>query len=89
MKIEVFGPGCSRCEQTHRTILNAAAELGIPADISYVTDIATMAECGVIITPAVVVDGELVMKGRVPSPAEAKALLKNIINNDTGKSPGR
>jgi small redox-active disulfide protein 2 len=76
VKIEVFGPGCPRCEQTHRAIMNAAAELGIAADISYVTDVATMAERGIMITPAVVVDGELVMKGRVPSPAAAKALLK-------------
>lgn len=76
MKVEVFGPGCPRCEQTHRAIMNAAAELGIAADIQYVTDVAAIAERGIMLTPAVVVDGELVMKGRVPSPAEAKALLK-------------
>jgi len=76
VKIEVFGPGCPRCEQTHRAILNAAAELGVAADIQYVTDVNAMAERGIMLTPAVVVDGELVMKGRVPSPAEAKMLLK-------------
>jgi small redox-active disulfide protein 2 len=76
MKVEVFGPGGTRCEQTYRTILNAAAELGIAADIQYVTDVATMAERGITLTPAVVVDGELVMTGQVPSPAKAKALLK-------------
>jgi small redox-active disulfide protein 2 len=76
MKVEVFGPGCPRCEQTHRAMINAAAELGIAADIQYVTDVAAMADRGIMLTPAVVIDGELVMKGRVPSPAEAKALLK-------------
>lgn len=76
MKVEVFGPGCARCEQTFRAVMNAAAELGIAADIQYITDVPTMAERGIMLTPAVVVDGELVMKGRVPSPADAKALLK-------------
>jgi hypothetical protein len=56
--------------------LNAAAELGIAADIQYVTDVAAMAERGITLTPAVVVNGELVMTGRVPSPAKAKALLR-------------
>ncbi|HUU56454.1 MAG TPA: thioredoxin family protein [bacterium] len=76
MKIEIFGAGCPRCEQTHRAIINAAAELGVAADIQYVTDVATMADRGIMLTPAVVVDGEVVMKGRIPTPAEAKALLK-------------
>jgi small redox-active disulfide protein 2 len=76
VKIEVFGPGCPRCEQTHRAIINAAAELGIAAEIEYVTDVAAMAERGIMFTPAVVVNGEVAIKGRVPSPAEAKALLK-------------
>jgi small redox-active disulfide protein 2 len=76
MKVEVFGPGCARCEQTFRAMINAAAELELAADIQYITDVATMAERGIMITPAVVVDGELVLKGRVPSPAEAKKILR-------------
>ena len=76
MKVEVFGPGCPRCEQTFRVIINAAAELELAADIQYVTDVVIMAERGIMITPAVVVDGEVVLKGRVPSPAEAKRILR-------------
>ena len=76
MKVEVFGPGCPRCEQTFRVIINAAAELELAADIQDVTDVVIMAERGIMITPAVVVDGEVVLKGRVPSPAEAKRILR-------------
>ncbi|MGD8719742.1 MAG: thioredoxin family protein [Candidatus Zixiibacteriota bacterium] len=76
MKVEVFGPGCTRCEQTFRTIMNAAAELEIPADIQYITDVATIASRGVMSTPAVIIDGEVVLVGRVPTPAKAKSLLK-------------
>jgi small redox-active disulfide protein 2 len=77
MKVEVFGPGCPRCEQTFRTIINAAAELEIPADIQYITDIATIADRGIMATPAVVVDGKLILQGRIPSRREAKEILKN------------
>lgn len=76
MKVEVFGPGCTRCEQTFRTIMNAAAELEIAADIQYITDVATIAARGIMSTPAVVIDGEVVLVGRVPTPARAKAILK-------------
>jgi small redox-active disulfide protein 2 len=76
MKVEIFGPGCPRCEQTFRTIINAAAELDIAADIQYITDIATIAERGIMSTPAVVVNGTLVLQGRIPSRREAKEILK-------------
>ncbi len=76
MKVEIFGPGCPRCEQTFRNIINAAAELDIPADIQYVTDVAAIADRGIMTTPAVAVDGKVVFQGRIPSPREAKDLLK-------------
>lgn len=76
MKVEVFGPGCPRCEQTFRTIINAAAELEIPADIQYITDIATIADRGIMVTPAVVVNDEVILQGRIPSRREAKEILR-------------
>jgi small redox-active disulfide protein 2 len=83
MKVEVFGPGCPRCEQTFRTMINAAAELEIPADIQYITDVATIADRGLMATPAVVVDGKLVVQGRIPSRREAKEILRQ--NYTAGK----
>ena len=76
MKVEVFGAGCPRCAQTNQTFINAAAELGLAADITYVTDVATLAEKGIVRTPAVYIDGHMVMAGRVPTPREAKDLLQ-------------
>lgn len=75
MKVEVLGPGCPRCEQTHRNIINAAAELGIAAEIDYITDVNAIAQRGMLRTPAVIVDGKVVIQGRIPSPREAKDLL--------------
>ncbi len=76
MKVEVFGPGCPRCEETHRNIINAAAELDIAADIQYITDIATIAERGILNTPAVVIDGNLVSSGKIPPVPRAKEWLQ-------------
>jgi len=75
MKIEIIGPGCPRCQEMHRNILNACAELGLPADIEYITDIAQIAEREIMSTPALLINGEIIMTGRVPSPSQAKEIL--------------
>jgi small redox-active disulfide protein 2 len=75
MKIQVAGPGCLNCKTTERNVFNACAELNLDADISHVYDIREFAKLGVMRTPAVVVDGEIVISGRVPTVAELKALL--------------
>ena len=69
MKIQIVGPGCPRCEATEKNVFNACAELGLAADISHVRDVAQFAALGVVLTPAVLVDG------RVPTVAELKLLL--------------
>lgn len=78
MKIEVLGPGCPRCHQTHQTVINACAELGVPADIEYITDVKAIAERGPLPTPAVIIDGTVVCKGRIPTLAEAKAFIQKF-----------
>ncbi len=75
MKIQIAGPGCPNCQITERNVVNACAELDFAADISHVTNIADILDLGVMRTPAVVIDGEIVIPGRVPSVAELKATL--------------
>ena len=76
MKIQVVGPGCIRCQNTYQNVINACAELQLPADVSHVTDIREFAKLGVMITPAVVVDGKIVASGTIPTVAELKKILK-------------
>ncbi len=78
MKIQVAGPGCARCQQTEKVMINAAQELNINADISHLYDIQDMVKLGVRITPAVLIDGKIVMAGRVPSIKEAKQILQPV-----------
>ena len=65
MKSQIAGPGCPNCRTTERNGVNACAELDFAADISQVTNIADTPDPGVMRTPAVVIDGEVVLSGRV------------------------
>ena len=75
MKVQIAGPGCPKCQTTENTVRNALAELNLDADFSHVTDYKEMAQLGVRLTPAVVIDGKIALSGRVPTPDEAKELL--------------
>ena len=75
MKIQIAGPGCLRCQTTEKNVINACAELGLAADISHIIDVKEIAKLGVMLTPAVIVDGKVVMSGRVPTVGELKAIL--------------
>ena len=76
MKIEVFGPGCARCEQTHTLVLNVLARLNVAADVDYITDIRSMATRGILITPAVAIDGKMLSAGHVPKEAVVEQWIK-------------
>ena len=76
MKIQIAGPGCPNCQNTERNVVNACAELDFAADISHVTNIADILDLGVMRTPAVVIDGEVVSSGRVPTVLELKNILE-------------
>jgi small redox-active disulfide protein 2 len=74
-KIKVLGPGCQRCETLARLTRQAADQLGIPYELEKLTDIKQFASYGVMMTPGLVVDGELKVQGKVPSLDEIKAML--------------
>jgi len=75
MKIQVVGPGCPRCQTTEKNVLNACAELDLAAEIEHVRNVPEFAKLGVMMTPAVLVDGKIVVSGKVPTVAELKELL--------------
>jgi small redox-active disulfide protein 2 len=77
MKIEIFGTGCPKCRTTEKNVRKAVEELGIQAEIVKVDDLQDIIDRGVMMTPAVFIDGEVKIVGRVPSPDEIKILLQN------------
>ena len=76
MKIlKVLGPGCPRCEKLATLTREAADELGVEYQLEKITDITKFIDYGLMMTPGLVVDGELKVHGKVPSVDEIKALI--------------
>jgi len=75
MEIKVLGTGCPKCKALERTLINSLAELDIAADVSKVEDIIKIMEYGVIRTPALVINGKVVLSGYVPNTNEIKNLI--------------
>jgi small redox-active disulfide protein 2 len=74
-KIEVFGPGCARCQETYRVVRHVVEEAGLTCEVTKVDDIARMMALGIMATPAVAVDGKVVSTGRVPRAEDVRKLL--------------
>jgi len=77
MKIHILGTGCAKCNQLAAATQATADRLGLEYDLEKVTDFLRFADFGVMITPALVVDGKLKVSGKVPSDAELETLLKS------------
>ncbi|MDD2300680.1 MAG: thioredoxin family protein [Fermentimonas sp.] len=75
MEVLVLGPGCKKCVLTYDAIKKVVEQTGVEATIRKVEDIMEIMKYNVMSTPAVVVDGEVKLKGHVPSEAEIKKIL--------------
>jgi small redox-active disulfide protein 2 len=75
MKIEILGVGCPKCKQLTTNVEAAVKELTIAVEISKVTDIDKIIEYGVMMTPALAVDGTVVLAGKVLSKDEIKKII--------------
>jgi len=73
--VKVLGPGCSNCVKLYELTKQAANELGIDCSVEKITDIMKITEYGIMMTPAIVVDGEVKISGKVPTLEEIKILL--------------
>ncbi len=79
-KIQILGTGCPKCKKLAENAEIAAKALGIEYEIEKVTDINEIMKFGVVMTPALAVDGEVKFVGKVPSPDEIKGLLQQIFS---------
>ena len=74
-KLQILGTGCVNCQRLFANAEEAARELGLEAEIEKVEDLGEILSFGVMRTPALAVDGEVVVMGRVPSVPELEGLL--------------
>ena len=75
MEVKVLGPGCAKCKTTYNVVEKVIKENNLNATLTKVDDIMEMMSYNILSTPAVVVGGEVKIKGRVPSESEIKELL--------------
>ena len=76
MQILVIGPGCAKCKTLAQFTEQAVKELGVTAEINKVTDLKQIMALGVMMTPALVVNGTIKVSGKVPSVGELKTILQ-------------
>jgi len=76
MKIEIYGSGCAKCKKTEEIVRQAVNELNIKAEISKIEDLQKIIDKGIMMTPAVAIDGEIKILGRVPSTQDVKKILQ-------------
>ena len=87
INIKILGTGCPKCKQTTAVVQDVVTENKIDATIEKVEDIMEIMKYNVMSTPAVVINGELKIRGRVPSKAEITALLlDSSVKNDSDAS---
>ena len=74
-KIKILGPGCPKCQELLKQVQKTVQELGLDCSVEKVTDIQEIISCGVMMTPALVVDGQVKVTGKVPSLDDLKKML--------------
>jgi len=74
-KIEVLGPGCARCNETYRVVSHVVETAKLGVEVVKDDSVERMLQLGLLSTPGVVIDGKVVLSGRVPKAAEVRELL--------------
>lgn len=77
MKLEILGTGCPKCKKLTELTTETVKELGITAEISKVDQISEIMKFGIMTTPALVVNGQVVVAGRVPTKDEIKRWISS------------
>ncbi|MCP5519572.1 MAG: TM0996/MTH895 family glutaredoxin-like protein [Verrucomicrobiales bacterium] len=82
MQLLVIGPGCTKCKTLAQFTEQAVQELGVDAEINKVTDLNQIMALGVMMTPALAINGTVKVVGKVPSVGELKSLLSQAADSE-------
>lgn len=77
MEIVILGPGCPKCKTLEKITRDTVREMGIIASVSKEEDIVKIMNYGIMHTPGLVINGKVVLSGRIPSSKELKEILTN------------
>ena len=80
MKFEVVGSGCRKCIELEKRTREAISILGIKAEVEHIYDVGRMAEMGIVSTPALILDGKVILSGMLPTVEYLVSLIKMKAN---------
>jgi small redox-active disulfide protein 2 len=75
MKLTIYGSGCAKCQQLTANVEAAARRLGLTYEVEKITDVNAIIDAGIMRTPALAVDEDIIVEGKVPSSSDLEALL--------------
>ena len=75
LKITVYGPGCAKCQETEKRVRHVIEQAGVEATVLHATDVVEMAKAGILMTPAVAINGVVKSSGRIPSEDDIRGWL--------------
>lgn len=75
MEIKVLGTGCPKCNKLEKMVKEVLAESGTDATVEKVTDIKAIAKAGVMLTPALMIDGDIKLTGKLPSKGDLEKMI--------------
>ncbi len=91
-KIQVLGSGCSGCKKLHGLAEQAAKDMGLDGEVEYVTDVTKLIELGIMQSPALTVDGKVVLSGFIPDADQVREAIEEAVKGsdaeDTGTDAG-
>ena len=82
MEIKVLGTGCPKCKRLEQSVRAAVADMGVEATIAKVTDVSSIVDYGVLMTPGLVIDEKVVASGRLPSKADIVSMIATALANN-------
>jgi len=81
MDVKILGTGCPTCKRLEKVARQALSEMGVEASVTKVTALADIMVYDIVATPGLVIDGQVVSSGRVPSKAEVTSMIATALMN--------
>lgn len=82
MNIKILGPGCHKCHELDKRTREVVNELGLDASVEYIQDLNKIIEYAILTTPGLVVNGQLVCSGQVPTKAEISKFITTALEKE-------
>ncbi len=82
MDIKILGPGCAKCQSLEKTVKDVVADLKLDIKVEEIKDMKQIMQYPILMTPGLVINGKVVMSGKVPSKAEVERYIRDALKEE-------